>query len=230
MHTEHSFNIKLAMEVGIEKAILLKNIHWWILKNAKNGKNFKRGRFWTFNSSNAFMELFPYLNPRSIRRWLNELESDGWLITDNFNRRKNDNTKWYATGERLKQFCEENGLEILGGEKVAGQNDRQDLEDDLFAVQAAREAGQNENSTGQDDHADGQISQATSQIDQALPDISTDSKQDVAADVLKNDKLYIEEIKEINLNDEKLVKISVCKMFELSEIPIVFMSAERVTI
>ena len=221
MHTEHSFNIKLAIEVGIEKAILLKNIHWWILKNAKNGKNFKRGRFWTFNSSKAFAELFPYMASVSIRRWLSELEEDGWIITGNFNRRRNDKTKWYAVGERLNQYCKDNGLDSFNEENLLAQNEQENFEEDLFHAQ-------NEQSFAQNDQPVAQNEQSIAQNEQALPDISTDSKQDVAADVLQNDKLFFEEIKEINLNDDELVKNSVCKMFELSEIQIAFMSAERV--
>lgn len=199
MQTEHSFNIKLAMEVGIEKAILLKNIHWWIFKNAKNGKNFRRGRFWTFNSSKAFAEMFPYMNPCSIRRWLIELEDDGWIITGNFNRKRNDKTKWYAVGDRLKQFCRDKGMDTFDEVNLLVQNEQEDFDDDLFHVQN----------------------------EQSLPDIYTDIIQDVVVEN-NNDGNIFKEMNEVNLNDEKKIRESISRMFELVNIQIFFMAVDRI--
>ena len=67
---EHSFNIELAKEYGILEAILLKNIWLWIEKNRANEKNFYDGTYWTYNSTRAFNELFPYASESSIKRAL----------------------------------------------------------------------------------------------------------------------------------------------------------------
>lgn len=105
--TEHSYNVRLAMELGMGKAVLLKNFIYWIDYNRAHGTNFKKGRFWTYNSSEALAELFPYMKSSSIRRWLKELENDGWLVSDSFNKFKIDKTKWYSSGPRLTAFLEE---------------------------------------------------------------------------------------------------------------------------
>lgn len=58
----HSFNPLLAKEVGIECAILLYNIEFWIEKNKANNKHFYEGRYWTYNSTKAFdVDAIPLL-------------------------------------------------------------------------------------------------------------------------------------------------------------------------
>lgn len=104
MDREHHFKIEEAKKYGIEKAIILYNIRFWLDKNRANKKNIfnKDGvdYFWTYNSSSAYGELFPYMAESSIRRYLVELEvEDGVLISGNFNKIGYDRTKWYTTFE-----------------------------------------------------------------------------------------------------------------------------------
>lgn len=93
---EHSFNIELAKEYGILEAILLKNIWFWIEKNRANEKNFYDGTYWTYNSTKAFNELFPYASESSIKRALKSLQEKGIIKTGNYNKSAYDRTLWYA--------------------------------------------------------------------------------------------------------------------------------------
>ena len=93
---EHSFNIELAKEYGILEAILLKNIWFWIEKNRANEKNFYDGTYWTYNSTKAFNELFPYASESSIKRALKSLQEKGIIKTGNYNKSSYDRTLWYA--------------------------------------------------------------------------------------------------------------------------------------
>lgn len=43
-------NMDLASILGIDEAIVLHKIHYWINVNEKKGINYKEGRYWTFNS------------------------------------------------------------------------------------------------------------------------------------------------------------------------------------
>jgi hypothetical protein len=92
----HSFNIDIACKLGIEKAILLENMFWWLRKNIANNINFKDDNYWTYNSSRSFYELFPYMSERSINRYLKSLEQDGYILIGNFNKKRYDHTNWYA--------------------------------------------------------------------------------------------------------------------------------------
>lgn len=96
---EHSFDIDCAIKYGIEKAVLLKNISFWLLKNKANGAHIHDGYVWTYNSSKAFADLFPYMSPQKISRQLREMEEDGLIISGNYNNSAYDRTKWYTLPE-----------------------------------------------------------------------------------------------------------------------------------
>ena len=98
----HFFSIDEAVAHGVNKAIILSNLRYWLDKNVANGKNDFDGYYWTYNSSRAFAELFPYFTQKSISRWINELEADGIVLSSNkYNTRKSDRTKWYTI---LKEY------------------------------------------------------------------------------------------------------------------------------
>lgn len=92
----HSFDIKDAEKYGVSEAIVLYNIRYWVSINRANRDNLHDGRVWTYNSARALAELFPYFTADKIRRYLDNLEADGALITGNYNKRGGDRTKWYS--------------------------------------------------------------------------------------------------------------------------------------
>lgn len=96
----HSFDIEVATELGMEAAVLLQNITFWCQKNKANNKNEHDGLYWTYNSARAFAEQFPYISPAKIRSALNRLEREGYIRTGNFNKNAYDRTKWYAATEK----------------------------------------------------------------------------------------------------------------------------------
>lgn len=108
---EHSFDIDLAKQYGIEEAIILKHIFFWVQKNEANQKHFHDGRYWTFNSCKAFAEIFPYMTPKTIRRVMKYLEEKGLVLVGNFNPSAYDRTHWYALSDKaLSHFTiRENG-------------------------------------------------------------------------------------------------------------------------
>ena len=56
-----------AMKYGVEIAILLYNLKFWIKKNKANGKNFVEGHYWTYNSYSSFVKLFPFFVGKLFR-------------------------------------------------------------------------------------------------------------------------------------------------------------------
>lgn len=94
------FNNFIAMEIGITNAILIGNIHYWVNHNKQNNLNFKEGRYWTYNTQEAYSEQFPYLTRRQIQTALKKLEEDGYIMSDNFNQKKYDRTKWYTITDK----------------------------------------------------------------------------------------------------------------------------------
>lgn len=100
---QHHFTISEAVKYGsIEKAVLLNNFRFWLDRNMANDMNLHDGYYWTYNSSKALNELFPYMSERSIRRYLDELEEEGILKSANYNKSKFDRTKWYTIVDEYK--------------------------------------------------------------------------------------------------------------------------------
>ncbi|MGA1046390.1 MAG: hypothetical protein ACO3UU_00085 [Minisyncoccia bacterium] len=92
----HSFNIELATKYGIEEAIIIENLAFWINKNKANKKHIINGHYWTYNSSKALKELFPYISEKKIQRILKKLEQLKIIKSGNFNKSAYDRTKWYT--------------------------------------------------------------------------------------------------------------------------------------
>lgn len=115
----HNFDVDIATKYGILEAILLDNINYWLLKNEANEKNYHDGNYWTYNSTRAFAELFPYASQRQIQTALKKLINEGILITGNYNEYACDRTLWYAFTDKGKSImrkckmdCTKNGNEF----------------------------------------------------------------------------------------------------------------------
>ena len=69
----YSFDIFLAKEVGVNEAIMIQNLVFWISKNKANEKHYHDGRYWTYNSQQALEEIFPFWSKYQIQRILKSL-------------------------------------------------------------------------------------------------------------------------------------------------------------
>jgi DNA-binding PadR family transcriptional regulator len=112
---EHSFNIDVATVYGVNAAIILNNLEFWIAKNKANEKHYHDGYYWTYNSTKALSELFPYLTKKKIEAALGLLRDDGIIITGNYNSDKRDRSLWYAITEKGEELLKrENALPPQG--------------------------------------------------------------------------------------------------------------------
>lgn len=93
---QHHFDVDLAVRYGMVEAILINHFEYWIELNRTNDRNYYDGRYWTFNSMKALMEIFPYLTEKKIRTALKNLQDEGLILTGNYNRSAYDRTLWYA--------------------------------------------------------------------------------------------------------------------------------------
>ncbi len=127
---EHSFDIHLAKEIGLEESILMKHFIFWISKNKHNGNNLHDDRTWTYNSVSAFDGLFPYFTKKQIRRILKSLLDQGMIIEGNYNKAKYDRTKWYAIVDETsfvdmgKWNCPNGKMQMPKKEIASAQTDK----------------------------------------------------------------------------------------------------------
>lgn len=101
----HSFDTEHAELYGVEEAILLYNIVFWISKNKANNVNTfpckingkEVTRTFTYNSHNAWLELFPYFKNRfRIQRAIHSLKKQRVILTENFEKSRRNHTTYYA--------------------------------------------------------------------------------------------------------------------------------------
>lgn len=96
---------QLACALGLEKAVVIKQLAYWIDLNEKADKesHFKDGKWWAYNTYQDWQEKnFPFLSIRTIRRVFSDLEDMGLVIsTKAYNKWKNDSTKWYTVDKDI---------------------------------------------------------------------------------------------------------------------------------
>ncbi len=93
---EHNFDVVVAARYGIEIAILLKYISFWVAHNKANNQNFNEGRHWSYNTVDAFCVQFPYWSKHQISRFLKKMIDQGLIIKGKFNENPYDQTCWYS--------------------------------------------------------------------------------------------------------------------------------------
>lgn len=101
----HSFNLKLAEKYGIEQAILIEQIYWWIHKNdcILVDDMCHEGKIWCRSTAKGFAKYIPYMKPDKIWRTLRKMEGT-ILLVGNFNRQALNQTLWYTFTD---EFIEE---------------------------------------------------------------------------------------------------------------------------
>lgn len=109
---KHIFDVEIASKYGVNAAIILENLYYWIKHNEANETNFYDGTYWTFNSRKAMKELFPYMSEKQIRTAMDKLISDGAVITGNYNKLSYDRTLWYALTEKGKSFFQNGTFQV----------------------------------------------------------------------------------------------------------------------
>lgn len=99
-----TFDSSLAKEYGLLESVLIQSIFSWVSKNKTNEMNFYDGRYWTYNSVNAFQEQFAFASKDQIWRALKKLEDKGVVFTGNYNANIHDRTKWYALSDSVYDY------------------------------------------------------------------------------------------------------------------------------
>ncbi|PGV73585.1 hypothetical protein COD83_24555, partial [Bacillus thuringiensis] len=95
----------LAVEIGLNEAIIVQQIHYWLQKSNHEYD----GRKWIYNSAEEWKKQFPFWGIATIRRTFTKLENSGLLLVGNYNKLKIDRTKWYSIDyKRLSNSSNQN--------------------------------------------------------------------------------------------------------------------------
>ena len=47
----YSFDSRIAELYGVDEAVFIHNLYFWISKNIANGHQYRDGKFWTYNTT-----------------------------------------------------------------------------------------------------------------------------------------------------------------------------------
>ena len=95
----------LAKEIGLNEAIMLQQMHYWLLKSSNEFTGVK----WFYKTLEEWQTEFPFWSAMTIRRTLGSLEKQKIIKIGNFNKKKFDKTKWYTIDyQRVNRRCVQN--------------------------------------------------------------------------------------------------------------------------
>ncbi|MGF6950091.1 hypothetical protein QF028_002596 [Neobacillus sp. B4I6] len=82
----------LAKTIGLNEAIVLQQIHYWLQKST----HVKEGKKWIYNSYPEWQKQFPFWTKRTLIRIVKSLDEQGLITIGHFNKLKADKTNWYT--------------------------------------------------------------------------------------------------------------------------------------
>ena len=99
---------KLAIEIGLNEAIILQQIHYWLNQSNHNHD----GKKWIYNTYDDWNKQFPFWSVMTIRRTITSLEKQNLILIANYNKAGFDKTRWYSIDyeevESVNRRCVQN--------------------------------------------------------------------------------------------------------------------------
>lgn len=82
----------LAVEIGLNEAVILQQVHYWVLRS-----NFEyEGSKWVYNTLEQWQEQFPFWSSKTIQRTLQSLRQSGYLKAKKLSQTGCDHTLYYT--------------------------------------------------------------------------------------------------------------------------------------
>lgn len=100
----------LATKIGLNQAIFLQQLHWWL----GHSRHVHKGKKWVYNTKKEWAQQFPFWSEKTLERVIKDLKDGEWILTDNFNVLSFDRTLWYTVNYQKLREIEDGAL---------GQND-----------------------------------------------------------------------------------------------------------
>ncbi|RIW46546.1 hypothetical protein D3H36_15690 [Escherichia coli] len=101
-------NTQLAMKIGLNEAIVLQQLHYW-LRDTNSGMECDGVR-WIYNTTEQWLEQFPFWLESTLKRAFASLKTLGLLRCEKLNKSKRDMTNFYTINY---------GSELLDGGKLS---------------------------------------------------------------------------------------------------------------
>ncbi|QEZ67719.1 hypothetical protein D4A35_01765 [Paraclostridium bifermentans] len=119
-----TINRLAANVLGLNEAIVVQQIHYWLNINEKAKINIYDDKVWTYNTYDVWQkENFTFWSVRTLKSIFKKLEDKGILIKGNYNKKKYDRTLWITLNynkleELLLQYENDTECNHNSGENI----------------------------------------------------------------------------------------------------------------
>ena len=95
----YSFSTDDAVDHGVDAAILLHNVRYWLDYARAHDEMKQDGYYWMFMTASKMQIIMPFWSENKIQKMLKRLVEKGTLITGEYNKSSWNRTKWYSMPE-----------------------------------------------------------------------------------------------------------------------------------
>jgi len=110
---------QLAVRIGLNEAIILQQIHYW----TRDNRHVIDGLSWTYNTVEEWNAQFPFWSSSTIRRTVDSLIDQGFVVKRKLSQNKFDATLWYAI-DRGSLASTGEQIDLLNLSKSDSQNEQ----------------------------------------------------------------------------------------------------------
>lgn len=92
-----TFSPTIASVLGLNAAIVLQQLHYWLCKNQQSMTNIRYGKVWCYDTYEKWRERsFPFWSADTIKRTFLSLEKRGIVISKQYGKYERNRVKWYT--------------------------------------------------------------------------------------------------------------------------------------
>ena len=113
MLKNHHFNIEIAKVFGIQAAVILDQLIYWIEQNEAENTNIYNGKAWCIASYETLLKRFPYFTKRQIEFGIEKLIEKGIIITGNYSKNRFNRTRYFAFSDEFSSIVKSKNFALL---------------------------------------------------------------------------------------------------------------------
>ena len=94
-------NTQLAVEIGLNEAIVLRQVYYWVEHYEAENKNFIDGKYWVYNSMKQWRsDNFPFMSEKTIERAFSSLRKKNLILVGDYSQDRMKRPNWYTINDK----------------------------------------------------------------------------------------------------------------------------------